>query len=272
MLNNLFIIATALLALRAEDTEVVEDEREGRIINGREARPGAYPFVVSLQRNGGHICGGSLLDSTTVLTAAHCSEVFSNEEVTVNVKRHDLRKQSSQEGGETIGVTRQTRHPEYFDINLLNDVGIWKLASPVSVQVSYVTLDNGQYADQVDLPAQMIGWGRNESNSSNLPPRLQETILPIYDNDMCAEAYYWQIDSRAKLCAGYAEGISSTCEGDSGGPLFVQAEGRVIQIGISSYVKNTKCLNANAPAVFTKVANYIPWIKSQQEADDKSLV
>jgi secreted trypsin-like serine protease len=255
MLNNLFIILTALMALRAEDTkvdqdnEVAEDEREGRIINGREARPGAYPFVVSLQRNGGHFCGGSLLDSTTVLTAAHCTNLYPNNQVTVNVRRHDLRYQSSQEGGQTIGVSRQTRHPQYQDQIILNDVAIWKLASPVTVQATYVTLDNGQYADQVDLPAQSIGWGRNNPNTNSSPPRLQETVLPIYDNGMCSRGYGWQIDPRAQVCAGYAQGISSVCQGDSGGPLFVQAGGRIVQIGVASFVKDLRCLNPYAPSV-----------------------
>jgi secreted trypsin-like serine protease len=255
MLNNLFVILTALMALRAEDTkvdqdiEVAEDEREGRIINGREARPFSYPFIVSLQGNGRHFCGGSLLDSTTVLTAAHCTDIVPTNQITVNVRRHDLRLQSSQEGGQTIRITRQTRHPQYNPQTILNDVAVWKLASPVSVQASYVTLDNGQFASQVNLPAETIGWGRINPNNNLSAPRLQHTVLPIYDHQQCSRGYGNSLSPQAHVCAGYAEGISASCEGDSGGPLFVNQGGRAIQIGITSFGRNKQCLNPGIPTV-----------------------
>lgn len=44
------------------------------IVGGTAASAGEFPFIVSLQLNGSHFCGGSLLDSRTVVTAAHCTE------------------------------------------------------------------------------------------------------------------------------------------------------------------------------------------------------
>lgn len=48
-----------------------------RIIGGVTAHKGDFPYAVSLQVSGGarHFCTGSLLDSTTVLTAAHCVDL-----------------------------------------------------------------------------------------------------------------------------------------------------------------------------------------------------
>lgn len=44
-----------------------------RIVGGEDVPDGEIKFIVSLRdENGTHVCGGSLLDSTTVLTAAHC--------------------------------------------------------------------------------------------------------------------------------------------------------------------------------------------------------
>ncbi|KXN66304.1 trypsin-like serine protease, partial [Conidiobolus coronatus NRRL 28638] len=159
MLNNFIILSTAILALKANVAKDSGDEREGRIINGREARPFSFPFVVSLQENGRHFCGGSLLDDRTVLTAAHCTDEYPDNVITVNIRRHDLKKSSTDEGGQSIKITRQTRHPEYDEEETNNDIAIWKLASPLTVPVSYVTIDDGQFADQVDLPAETIGWG-----------------------------------------------------------------------------------------------------------------
>ena len=43
------------------------------IVGGEPAAAGDFPYIVSLQRNGRHFCGGSLLNANTVLTAAHCT-------------------------------------------------------------------------------------------------------------------------------------------------------------------------------------------------------
>lgn len=46
-----------------------------RVTGGSDAGPGDFPFIVSLSEpegGSGHFCGGSLLNPTTVVTAAHC--------------------------------------------------------------------------------------------------------------------------------------------------------------------------------------------------------
>lgn len=43
------------------------------IVGGTAAAAGEFPFIVSLQKNGAHFCGGSLLNANTVVTAAHCA-------------------------------------------------------------------------------------------------------------------------------------------------------------------------------------------------------
>ncbi|RMX57187.1 hypothetical protein pdam_00017947 [Pocillopora damicornis] len=45
---------------------------QSRVIGGQDAKPGAWPWQIALKRNGGFICGGSLISDSWVITAAHC--------------------------------------------------------------------------------------------------------------------------------------------------------------------------------------------------------
>lgn len=51
---------------------VICAEIKDRIIGGENARPGQFPYQVSLQCGNRHICGGSILNEKYILTAAHC--------------------------------------------------------------------------------------------------------------------------------------------------------------------------------------------------------
>ena len=53
------------------DSMSKEDLRK-RVVNGKDATPHSWPWMVSLRHNGRHICGGSLIKGNWVVTAAHC--------------------------------------------------------------------------------------------------------------------------------------------------------------------------------------------------------
>jgi trypsin len=47
---------------------------DNRIVGGHDDVIENVPWQISLQRNGAHHCGGSILNQNTILTAAHCVE------------------------------------------------------------------------------------------------------------------------------------------------------------------------------------------------------
>merc|ERR1712159_596218 len=51
-------------------------ERQSRIVGGGRTNVREFPWIVSLQVQGTHVCGGSIILDKWVLTAAHCTNVY----------------------------------------------------------------------------------------------------------------------------------------------------------------------------------------------------
>jgi len=104
------------------------------------------------------------------------------------------------------------------------------------------------------------GWGLT-GNNGDRPDVLQQVKLPILSNDYCNERYN-QFNPKLMICAGYKQGGYDTCEGDSGGPLVCStSKGTWVQYGITSFGRG-ECGLENNPGYYTKVSNYIRWIKN----------
>lgn len=91
---------------------------EKRITGGTDAVPGDFPYIVSLKSSegtGSHHCGGSLLDSTTVVTAAHCTTGFPPESLTV----------SAGSVVRPLSLDSKTPMALYFGLRVGQDVCMW---------------------------------------------------------------------------------------------------------------------------------------------------
>ena len=88
------------------------------IVGGSNVPNGAYSFMASVQDGGFHFCGGSVISSTYVLTAAHCVPDGNAAGLTVRVGSND-----NTTGGFVIPVAEVIVDPAYdgtyFDAALL---------------------------------------------------------------------------------------------------------------------------------------------------------
>jgi secreted trypsin-like serine protease len=101
----------ATLAMPAVAMAVAIPQDTVQIVGGVAASQGDFPFIVSMQRSGSHICGGSLLNANTVLTAAHCAEgqSASNIKVRAGSLVSDPNPLPSIYGGGTLSAYIQTQ-------------------------------------------------------------------------------------------------------------------------------------------------------------------
>jgi hypothetical protein len=227
-----------------------------QVVNGSEATPGEYPWQVQLNLGGGHWCGGSLLTSTWVLTAAHCVEGFAAADFTATVGEHrfgwpDLTEQ-------VRSVAQIIKHPRFSWPN--NDVALLRLSSPVSFNgsVAPIEIASGDYNS--GTLAMVSGWG-NTSPGSGPSSVLMEAPLPIVANEVCAPVMdEHEPLNHSMLCAGVIGGVGG-CHGDSGGPLVVtNAAGVRELIGVVSWGQGTFC---GKYTVFARARDFKPWVESQ---------
>lgn len=245
---------------------------ELKIIGGTEARPGDWPWQISIQVAGiGQWCGGSVIHPQWVLTAAHCAfdqhgQRLPKSSFAVVQGTNDL-----EAGGVRRGVAQFIVHEQYRPGAHLYDIALVKLSTPLDVTpgqiVKLETKKLEQRFGQAGDCAVVTGWGRVEYKGK-IPTRLQQVDIPIIDNSLCNEAYNGEIGS-GQVCAGYKQGTKDSCNGDSGGPLVVPGGPTGwTQIGVVSYGRG--CALPNAYGVYTRVSAYIDWIVQKTRANPKS--
>jgi len=140
-------------------------ESAPRIVNGENAKAGAYPWMVELrwqpENNGKYYtaCGGSLISPSWVLTAAHCvtnregkPEDANNYEAKLNNLRLDDPK------GERIKIKRILVHPQYDSQTTDNDVALMELKK-ASTQPTVSLLSKQTANIPVGTQAVVAGWG-----------------------------------------------------------------------------------------------------------------
>ncbi|XP_020279968.1 proclotting enzyme-like [Pseudomyrmex gracilis] len=236
------------------------NQDQERIVGGKNADPGEWPWIAALFNAGRQFCGGSLIDDIHILTAAHCVVNMNSWDVarlTVRLGDHNLKTNTEIRHVERR-VKRVVRHRGFNARTLYNDVALLTLNEPVEFTelIRPICLPSGSqlYSGKTGT---VIGWG-SLRESGPQPAILQEVSIPIWSNNECKSKYGAAapggiIDSF--LCAGRA--TKDSCSGDSGGPLMVN-DGRWTQIGIVSW--GIGCGKGQYPGVYTRVTHFLPWI------------
>ena len=106
--------------------------KEAHIIGGDTAEAGQFPWAAALFIDGAWFCGGSLVSSRHVLTAAHCAEDAWYLDILLGAANLDTR------GPGSLLVTsfNYILHPGYDASSLANDLAIVQLPMSIDVRSS----------------------------------------------------------------------------------------------------------------------------------------
>nr|AAT81428.1 trypsin precursor MDP5A [Mayetiola destructor] len=257
MFFNLCLLLSGVLIASGAVLNQKTSTLDGRIVGGFEIDIKDVPWQVSLQTNGSHFCGGSIISSKWILTAAHCPflNVDSDpERITVksgtNFHQH----------GTESKVKRIIEDPKYFRPTRTYDFALLELENELKLDETRKAIKLADSNDHhVDGSMCLVtGWGKTK-NASESTHMLRGVEIPIVPQNECNKAYEEISDiTSSMICAGYMEGGKDTCQGDSGGPLVQFKNGEPILIGVVSW--GNGCALPNFPGIYARVQTNRAWI------------
>lgn len=196
-----------------------------KIIGGRDAEENEFPYIVSIRRTElefllgepHHICGGTIINSDTVITASHCLfDPFGNhlnQPGSYFVVAGFLGIWSDYDTAKQFEVTKIFKHPTFFADEFRNDIAVLKVApdftfdlpsiQPISIETN-VNLTEGTQCS-------VHGWGTVLESYPLYPDILQTVEVKISNFNQCNETYEGIVDSNTQLCASDTE--KDSCSG-----------------------------------------------------------
>uniref|UniRef100_T1J921 Peptidase S1 domain-containing protein n=1 Tax=Strigamia maritima TaxID=126957 RepID=T1J921_STRMM len=240
-----------------------------KVVGGKPATKHSWRWIAGLFLGNRLFCGGSLIDSYHVLTAAHCLKGMSASALTIRLGDHDTSTTTDTTHVAVKAASIQI-HPSYNPRNNQNDLALVRLASKVTYSDTIVPVclaSQGDPTDYTDKTVTVAGWGSLGWRQPTTPT-LFDVDLRVWTNAKCAEGFNKHFHSAGHIvdhmiCAG--DFGKDSCTGDSGGPLMIQKGNQWIQLGIVSW--GIQCGSTHLPGVYTRVSHFRNWIDVNRGTD-----
>jgi secreted trypsin-like serine protease len=249
------------------------------IIGGQEIDIDEAPWQVGLLRPAfpgdtqwdRQFCGGSIINETWIITAAHCVVDIADQpsQVSVFAGSADLEQPT---GTYEYPARRILIHELYAGD--FHDIALIELDTPISlVPGQSEAIDLPYSLDSAVWPAQktnvfVSGWGEQTGYEVGDYPSILRganlTVLAGPTDIKCGAYKSSEWNPYYEICVGSPSTPRDTCQGDSGGPYVIQANANGFGgaeptlAGITSWGEG--CANPKYPGFATRVTSYIDWI------------
>ncbi|XP_050035684.2 uncharacterized protein mas [Dermacentor andersoni] len=237
-----------------------------RITGGKDSLPGEWCWQAALiNSQNQYLCGGALIGTQWVLTAAHCvtSLVRNGEPVFVRVGDHDLGSERAHPGAQTRRVATTYIHHNHNGQTLDNDIALLKLQGGVELnpRVCLVCLPARGAAPTAGDRCTVTGYGYL-GEGGPIALRVREAVLPIVEDRDCTAKINAVTEKQflmpaSSYCAGGEKG-DDACQGDGGGPMVCLVDGFYELAGLVSW--GFGCGRPDVPGVYVKVSSFIGWV------------
>jgi secreted trypsin-like serine protease len=238
------------------------------IVGGSPAAAGTEPWLAFVEDSQGpdnESCTGTVVSANVILTAGHCAENTTTATVsppsgyTVVTGSLDWTDASTRD---VSGVSRVIVYPGFNPETVQGDAALLVLSTPTTAPPLPLATASDAGLLAPGTLGTITGWGETVAGDVNsLPAALRWAPTVVQSTAYCNQNVS-AFDPATQICAiNTANDDTSTCFGDSGGPLLANdlagQNGNPTEIGIASEVEG-EC-DTTFPDIFARVDAISSW-------------